>query len=73
MEELFNLKGHYNLEINIDEDERQIYVSSNTATSFLLEDINTLQQITGAEKTEIYPDIEKDQKIIIHFTLPEKQ
>lgn len=73
MDELLNLKGHYNLEINIDEDERRIYVTSNTATSFLLEDINTLKQITGAEKTEIYPDIEKNQKTIIQFTLPEEQ
>jgi len=73
MEELFELTGHYNLQLSFNEEERHIYASSKTATSILVEDLQKLKEITGAEKAELYADNNTEEdNFIIQLQLPEK-
>jgi len=73
MEELFELTGHYNLQLSFDEEERNIYASTNTATSILVEDLAKLKEITGAETAELYADKNSEENFLIQLKLPEKQ
>lgn len=73
MEELFELTGHYNLTLSFNEDEREIYASSKTATSVLVEDLQRLKEITGAEKAELHADNNTEEdNFILTLELPKK-
>lgn len=73
MEELFELTGHYNLSLTFDEDRREIYAASKTATSILVEDLQKLKEITDAEKAELYADNDQEDNFLIQLSLPEEK
>ena len=69
MKELFELTGSYNLQLSFNEEERHVYASSKTATSILVEDLQKLKGVVGAEKAELY-DTEEDN-FLIKLELPQ--
>lgn len=72
MEELFELTGSYNLKLSFNEEERHIYASSKTATSILVEDLQKLKGVVGAEKAELYADNETEEdNFLIKLELPQ--
>lgn len=73
MEELFELTGHYNLQLTFNEEERNIYASTKTATSILVEDLEKLKEITGAEEAELYADRDSENNFLVQLKLPESE
>lgn len=73
MEKLLELTGHYNFSLSFDEDQRTIFASTNSSTSILTEDLQTLKEVTGAEKAELYADKHAEENFLISLDLPEKQ
>lgn len=71
MEELFNLAGKYNLNLSFNEEDKEIYASSKTAKSILVEDLEKIRELTGAEKAELYPEpLSEKENILIILPIP---
>lgn len=65
MDEMIELAGKYGFEFSIDETEDNVYASTDSATSLLHRDIQTLKKLTDAEEVEIYRDEYEDYNFLI--------